>query len=105
MVTLGLDYFSERGDWARTHEECRQLIYTICSKKVKSTKGHSAITVLSERYEKIIKDFIIPDFSLGDDFYPTALCDTCRLGLVALEKVTEHILFTCNFNQPHNLGS
>ena len=77
----------DKGDKGRTHEESRQVICACCGKKVKKYNQTKAQTnVMSSKYEQLVKKHIFSDYSICNENYPTALCDSCRPTLVAIEK-------------------
>ena len=73
---------------ARTHEESRRAICCSCGRKVKKTsKSLTPVKEVSSRFESLVQLYVYSEFSVKNVNFSTALCDTCRLALVALEKV------------------
>ena len=76
-----------RQDKARTHTEARAIICCVCGRKPKKNKTGGNISVVSEKWETLVKRFVYKDYSVHNTAHPTALCVTCRLGLSDLDKV------------------
>ena len=76
-----------KGSAARTHEEALQLICCSCSRKCKDLKTKKFTRVIDERFEILVKKFRDPCYSRSSPGHPTALCHTCKLVLLAHEKV------------------
>ena len=72
---------------ARSHEEARQIICCCCSKKTKSAKKHNPVRVVNDRFSDLVRKHVFSEYSVENISHPTALCDSCRLALVAIEKV------------------
>ena len=81
----------EKGDYARTHEEARKVVCCCCSRKAKKAKKHHPISVVDTRFSNLIKQYVYSEYSVDNVSHPTALCDTCRLVLVAFEKVSNFL--------------
>ena len=73
---------------ARSHDECRQVVCCVCSKKVKQkNKRSGTIKVISEKMSNLVRQYVFGGYSVQNPFHPTALCDSCRLTLCDFEKV------------------
>ena len=84
----------EKGSTARSHEESRQLICSCCAKKVRTHKSRNPIKKMNVRYEHLLKLYVFSEYSVNNTSYPSALCDSCRLTLVAIEKVKSNFFHT-----------
>ena len=87
-----LDMEYPKAKYGRSHQEARKVICCSCSRKVECSKKSGTIQLVSERYVNLIRQHIWGEYSPDNESYPTALCDTCRLALVVLEKVCLYYL-------------
>ena len=70
---------------ARSHEECRAIICSVCSKKVKQNR--SSIRFVSEKQANLLRKFVFAGYNVNNTMYPTGICDSCRVTLTAIDKV------------------
>ena len=72
----------------RTHEEARQVVCCVCSKKVVHSNKRSGVTkTVSDNVAGLVRQFVYNKYSVLNPLHPTALCGGCRLVLKAMEKV------------------
>ena len=77
-----------RVETSRTHEEARQVVCCVCSRKVsQANKRSGAIKVVSDKMADLVRRFVYDRYSILNPLHPTALCVTCRLVLTAMERV------------------
>ena len=78
-------------DSARTHDEARCVICCVCAKKVKDNTGGRRI--VSNKLAALVRQFVHGSYSTYNNSHQTAICSSCRLTLVELDKVTLNIIF------------
>ena len=76
-----------KGSAAKTHEEALQLVCCYCSRKCKDLKTNKFTRVIDERFESLVKKFCNPLYNKSSSGHPTVLCHTCKLVMLAHEKV------------------
>ena len=76
-----------RYDAARTHDESRAIVCCVCGRKVKKSKAHGSVHVVSEKFSNLVRKFVYGGYSVHNTAHPTGLCITCRLALSAVDKV------------------
>lgn len=72
------------------------MVCCCCARKVKFSKKHGSISRVSERYAVLVRKHVWENFTVENPTYPTGLCDSCRLTLVAFEKVNLNIFQSRN---------
>ena len=71
--------------------QCREIVCCVCAKKVK--QNNKSIKKVSDKLAGLVRKFVFDGYTIQDPWYPTAICDSCRLTLSALEKVNFFCLF------------
>ena len=45
-------------DVARTHDEAKAIVCCICGRKVKKSKAHGSVHVVSEKFSNLVRKFV-----------------------------------------------
>ena len=91
-------------DRSRTHDESRQLVCCVCSRKVNQANKRSGVTkILSEKMSDLVRKFVYDKYSVHNPLHPTALCGSCRLVLAAMEKVKIKFIAVCPLSSASRL--
>lgn len=64
----------------RTHEECRRAVCVICMDKSKTMR------IVSRNVEEIVQKHFVPNINRNDVNFPLAICGTCRLAIIDIQK-------------------
>ena len=68
----------------RSHDQCRAVVCCVCAKKVKEGRNKNGV---SEKITHLVGKFVFPGYTHLNTLHPTAICDSCRVTLSAMDKV------------------
>ena len=96
IIVMREDYGT--GKTARTHQESRMVVCCCCGRKMKVQKGKTPIKVINDQIAALVVKYVYCNYSLNNEAYPTAICTTCRLTLVATEKEITNYVCMLSYN-------